>query len=219
MKKMIISFVTAVACNCSITQAQGIQADLSATKNFTVVNRRISVTKNEKKIMVHLDAQSGSGIAWLNNTNFITGTIEFNVKGKDVMQQSFVGIAFHGTSDAAYDCIYFRPFNFNSTDTARKSHSVQYISMPQYDWQYLREKFPNKYENALTNSINADSWFHAKVVVTANEIKVFVNNSTTPSLTVQPLNNYTTGKVGFWVGNGSDGDFSNLTIQENETIK
>ena len=166
-----------------------------------------------------LDAAEGAGVAWLKNIKFSTGTIEFDVKGRDVMQQSFVGIAFHGIDDSAYDCIYFRPFNFNATEAARKNHSVQYISMPQYDWSYLREKFPNKYENALTNFINADSWFHTKVVVTANEIKVFVNNSTTPSIAVQSLNHYTTGKVGFWVGNGSDGDFSNLIIQKNEAVK
>lgn len=216
MKTSHIYVIIVLSC-FSIAHAQS--PALSSASNFEMINRHISIGKPDGKNVVHLDAADGAGVAWLKNIKFSTGTIEFDVKGRDVMQQSFVGIAFHGTSDAAYDCIYFRPFNFNTPGAARKSHSVQYISMPQYDWQYLREKFPNKYENALTNSVDADVWFHAKVVVTANEIKVFVNNSTTPSLTVEPLNNYTKGKVGFWVGNGSDGDFSNLIIQKNERVK
>ena len=117
--------------------------------------------------------------------------------------------------DSTYDCIYFRPFNSNTTDTVRKRLAVQYISMPQYDWQYLRVKFPLKYEHSLTSRIDANSWFHAKVVVEANSIRVFINKDDEPSLTVIPLNNYSTGKIGFWVGNGSDGDFSNLTIKQN----
>ena len=145
---------------------------------------------------------------------FEKGTIEFDAKGKNVLQQSFVGIAFHGVNDTTYDAVYFRPFNFQSQDTLRKSHSVQYISSPQYDWSVLRDKYPGKYENGLTDNINADSWFHAKIVVDADNIKVFVNNNTKPSLIVKPLNNYTTGKIGFWVGNNSDGDFANFEIRQ-----
>ncbi len=188
--------------------------DISSVSNFKMINRNITIDKSHGKNIIHLDAAESAGIAWINNTNFTTGTIEFDVEGKDVMQQSFVGIAFHGTGDSAYDCIYFRPFNFNATDTARKNHSVQYISMPQYDWQYLREKFSGKYENVLTNSIDADSWFHAKIIVSVSSIEVFVNGNNKPSLTVKPLNNYSKGKIGFWVGNFSDGNFSNLIIKQ-----
>ena len=84
--------------------------------------------------------------------------------------------------------------------------------MPQYDWFYLREKFPDKYENALTKAVEANQWFHAKIVVSNEQIEVFVNNDDKQSLVVQPLTKNTTGKIGFWVGNNSDGDFANLTI-------
>jgi len=66
----------------------------------------------------------------------------------------------------------------------------------------------------LTNDISADSWFHAKIIVAADKIEVFVNNNPQPSLSVKPLNDYTTGKIGFWVGNNSDGDFANLEIKQ-----
>ncbi len=55
-----------------------------------------------------------AGIAWINDIRFSDGIIEFDVKGKNVLQQSFVGFAFHGSNDSTYDAVYFRPFNFKS---------------------------------------------------------------------------------------------------------
>ena len=167
------------------------------------------------KNAVHLDAKPGDGVAWINNITFEKGIIEFDVKGKNVLQQSFVGIAFHGLNDSTFDAIYFRPFNFQSRDVSRKNHSVQYVSLPQFDWSALREKYPGKYENSLLKALNPEGWFHAKVVVDATNIAVYVNDDKDPSLVVKPISNRTTGKIGFWVGNNSDGDFSNLTIRNN----
>jgi hypothetical protein len=39
-----------------------------------------------------------------------------------------------------------------------------------------------------------------------------VNGSEVPALTVELLNDRLKGKVGLWVGNGSDGWFRNLRI-------
>jgi len=205
---LLIVFSTCISVKTIAQQTVSLNKE-----NLAAYNRNITTTSNNGKTVVHLDNKANTGIAWINNVSFKQGILEFDVKGKDALQQSFVGIAFHGINDTGYDAIYFRPFNFNSPDANRKDHSVQYISMPQYDWSYLREKFPGKYENALTKPIEANSWFHAKVVVSADAIEVFVNGDNKPSLAVKPLNNYTTGKIGFWVGNNSDGDFSNLLIQ------
>ena len=72
----------------------------------------------------------GEGIAWLENYEFSDGTIEFNVRGENVFQKSFVGIAFHGVGETQFQAIYFRPFNFTAGDSLRKIHSVQYIAPP-----------------------------------------------------------------------------------------
>ena len=192
-----------------------IRPDLSNANRFHVVNREISITQNDnKKDVVHLNGLPNDGIAWINDLKFDKGVIEFDAKGKNVVQQSFIGIAFHGMNDTSFDAVYFRPFNFQSPDAIRKTHSVQYVSLPQFDWSVLREKYPGKYENGITDNIGADSWFHAKIIVDADKIEVFVNNNRQASLTVKPLNSYTTGKIGFWVGNNSDGDFTNLEIKQ-----
>jgi len=224
-KKISMMLVACIVCLClnNIAQAQIKKTEqitspeFFSSENFKVFNRNVTVSKDQnQKPVVHLDSKPGNGVAWVNNITFNTGIIEFDVKGRNLMQQSFVGIAFHGANDSSYDAVYFRPFNFQSADTTRKNHSVQYISMPQYDWSFLREKFPGKYENKLLNGVDPDSWFHAKIVVAKESITVFVNGADKPSLTVKPLNNYAMGNIGFWTGNNSDGDFKNLVIKKEQ---
>jgi len=97
-------------------------------KQIEVVNRNISLIQEGSRVGVHLDEKEGDGLAWLKNILFSNGTIEFDVKGKDVQGKSFVGLAFHGLDNSTYDAIYLRPFNFKTEDKLRKSHAVQYIS-------------------------------------------------------------------------------------------
>lgn len=184
---------------------------LLKSKEIAVVNRNASIAFNEGKFVLHLDAKLSSGMAWFDNKQFATGTIEFDVKGNNKRQGSFVGFAFHRTGEA-YDAIYFRPFNFHAASSVSRMHSVQYISIPGHDWNQLRQSAPGKYEHEIEYAPAADSWFHVKIAVTNANILVFVNNSEKPCLTVEKLNQRKTGGFGFWVGNGSDGDFANLKI-------
>jgi hypothetical protein len=154
---------------------------------------------------------SCAGIVWLKGITFSTGSIDLDIRGKDVFQQSFVGIAFHGIDTITYDGIYFRPFNFQSTDTLRRKHMVQYISQPDYPWDRLRKEHPLMFENGITPAPLAAGWFHAHIVVDKNEITVYVNHSKVPSLKVKKLNNRKDGMIGIWSSSLS-GDFANLEI-------
>ncbi|KAA2245326.1 hypothetical protein F0L74_05020 [Chitinophaga agrisoli] len=183
-------------------------ADLSV-QAVTAVNR---TADNPAMGELHLSECPNPGIAWLHHINFRKGTISFEVKGKDVLQRSFVGIAFQGVNDTTYDAVYFRPFNFRAQDPARKSHSVQYISLPAYDWPKLREEHPNQYEQPIEPPPAPDDWFQVRIVVNSPTVQVFVNNQPTPSLQVQQLSHHAGGKLGLWVGNNSAGNWRNLTI-------
>jgi hypothetical protein len=206
-------FASFLISNC-FCQDQVFKPDLSKQENFTTTNRQITLGNSNGEPSVHLDERPGDGVTWINGPSFGQGIIEFDVKGRNVMQQSFVGIAFHKQNDSSYDVVYFRPFNFQSSDSLRKKHCVQYVSLPQFDWFVLRDKFPGKYENSLKTTKDPDGWFHVKVVV-AKKISVYLDQDNEPSLVVTPLNRYSTGALGFWVGNGSNGDFANLTISDN----
>ena len=197
-----------------LAQSKLQKPDLSTKTNLQAVNREATVSKDAKgNAVVHLDAKPGAGVVWITNLTFTTGTIEFDIKGKDKLQESFVGIAFHGQNDSTYEAVYFRPFNFQAADPVRKSHGVQYISLPKYDWSYLRDTYPDKYEHSLLSKVDPNGWFHVRIVVSSDAIKAFVNADPEPSLTVKPLVPLVAGKLGFWVGNNSDGDFANLVIK------
>ena len=58
-----------------------------------------------------------------------------------------------------------------------------------------------------------NNWFHARIEIKSPEIKVFVNNSKTPSLIVQQLSNRKEGKLGLWI-DSKDGWFKNVVISE-----
>jgi hypothetical protein len=68
----------------------------------------------------------------------------------------------------------------------------------------------------VLNAPDPNSWFHVKLVIDNGSIKAFLNNNPDPVLQVQSLSKLTGGKVGFWVGNGSKGSFSNLVIKASQ---
>jgi hypothetical protein len=128
------------------------------------------------------------------------------------LQQSFVGFAFHYRDEKTYEAVYFRPFNFANPDTARRWRAVQYIAMPDYPWEKLRETFPGKYENKVNPVPDPNGWFHVKIIVEGKKVSAYVNDAEKPSLEVEKLNNTVKGGVALWVGNNSGGSFANLTI-------
>jgi len=186
--------------------------NLAENNKLEVFNRKVSTfTENDKK-GIRFSKNENDGVAWLNGVEFSNGTVELDIQGKDIFQQSFVGIAFHGTDNKTFDAVYFRPFNFQSTDPVRKIHAVQYVAYPDYPWQILREKFNGKFEKAVIPTPNGTEWFHVKITIKYPIVTVFVNGNQEPSLTIEKLNTRKTGKIGIWVGNNSDGDFANLQI-------
>jgi len=216
MRKIIIPCLLLFFSLSSLAQIKAVIPDLSEKDNLTPVNRQFTLSAGKVgKTTVHLNAADGPGVVWINDLTFSTGSIEFDVKGKDVLQESFVGIAFHGMNDSTYEGVYLRPFNFQASDTLRKKHAVQYIALPKFDWPYLRETYPDKYEHPLLAPIDPNDWFHVKIIVDKHKIRAFVNSDAKACLSVEPLTGNLSGKIGFWVGNHSDGDFTNLVVKQN----
>ncbi|MEP6949047.1 MAG: hypothetical protein ABI863_07235 [Ginsengibacter sp.] len=58
-------------------------------------------------------AISTNGILWLKDVSFSDGTIDVDLRGKNVLLQSFMGIVFHAWDTLAYDVVYFCPFRFH----------------------------------------------------------------------------------------------------------
>lgn len=185
------------------------------SEGWSLFNRAANIIETDGQSTVEFNAQQGDGIARLENFEFTNGIIEVDIKGKDVRGRSFIGIAFRVVDDLTYDAVYFRPFNFQSDDSLRKSHCVQYISHPNFTWSKLRREFTGKYENFIDSAPDPNSFFHIKIVVEKPKVSVYVNKNEQPSLVVEELTGRKGGSIGLWIGNNSDGAFKNLKVIKN----
>jgi hypothetical protein len=177
-----------------------------------VYNRELSLIDEPAHAGIRLSKDYGEGVAWLKGVEFSNGVIEFDVRGENVKQHSFVGIAFHGANDSTFDAIYLRPFRFRETADSSRSHSIQYVSLPEHTWRVLRAKFPGVYEHSIDPSPDPNAWVHVRMVVRGETITTFINGAKEPCLMVKKMTKLRTGRVGFYVADTSGGDFANITI-------
>jgi hypothetical protein len=180
------------------------------SQKLRVVNR--TATRIEDRNGVRMSRASGDGVAWLEGSDFQSGTIEVDVRGREFMGQSFVGVAFHRKDDKTYEAVYVRPFNFRASDPVRKQHAVQYITLPAFDYDRLRKDFPEEFENPVDASLGPTEWVKLRVVVKGGRLQIYVGPVNEATLEVRKLGELYGGQVGLWVGNDSGGDFANLLI-------
>jgi hypothetical protein len=103
-------------------------AALADGKSLKLFNRTARLVDGART-GARLNAAAGDGVAFLPGIDFANGTIEFDVLGKDVAQQSFVGVAFHGANENAFDTIYFRP---STSELLTRSATVTKSNTPHY---------------------------------------------------------------------------------------
>lgn len=185
---------------------------ITTGEGWEIVNRSATVALEDGRPVVTLDARPGDGAAWLKDVQFDNGTIEVSLRGKNVQQRSFLGIAFRGVDDETYDAIYFRPFNFLADNALSRSHHVQYISHPENTWFKLREEHTGVYEAEIPDPPDPNGFFKARIEIAKPQIRVYVNDAPEPCLVVNELSDRTGGRIGLWVGNNSDGSFADLVL-------
>jgi hypothetical protein len=210
VSRSAVGSLLALVAASAVTVDAGAQS--TAPPIARTVNRTHTVTQENGRSIVRLDAKPGSGFAIVQGAPFGEGTIEVDVRGEDVQQQSFVGIAFAIQNDSTYEAVYLRPFNFRTPDTARAKRAVQYISVPAWDWPRLRSETPGKYEQPVRPIPDPSGWVPLRLVVTRAQVSVYANGGAEPDLVVQRLGDVKAGPVAFWVGNNSRGDFAKLKV-------
>jgi hypothetical protein len=196
-------------------------ADGQVAPDLAALARRGELRADARQVVELAEgARSGARVSaapaepaiWLPGLDFATGTIELDVRGKDISGGSFLGIAFSGVNDSTFEAVYVRPFNFRATDPARMAHSVQYISLPTYTWQKLRSERPEVFENPVNPAPDPNDWVRLRVVVEESRVQVFVGEGAEPDLVVDRLGDGAGRRVGLWVGYNSEGDFANMRI-------
>jgi hypothetical protein len=208
----IVSNARSVAAIAAAAAPQQIDlAERLTAGKLRAVNREVTALKGDRR-GVHLDERAGSGVVWIDGTDFGQGTIEIDVRGRDVVDKSYLGLAFHRKDDDAYESVYLRPFNFRIDNPLRKQHAVQYIVLPDFDWPVLRQKFPEEFENPVDPSVAPAEWVSLRVVAAGAKVQIYAGAVKSPTLEVRKLGSLDRGMIGLWVGNNSDGDFANLRM-------
>jgi hypothetical protein len=189
--------------------------EVPAQHGWKLINRDAAPIDCRGSPAVRLQGRGETGYARLENVTFGEGEIEFDARGKDIVQGSFLGLAFHGTDANSYEAVYFRPFNFRHPEPTRRLHAVQYVSHPQFTWDRLRAEKPGEFEKPIAGAPAADDWFHVRLVIADSRVKVYVNRAAEPSLDVPELGTPRQGWVALWVS-VADGDFANLRLNPAE---
>src|SRR6476660_102504 len=109
----------------AVAMLAGLQGNAIAQSTSTppaivrTVNRTQTVAQENGRAIIRLDAKANDGFAIVQGPAFSEGTIDLLVRGEDVAQQSFVGVAWNIQNDSTYEAVYLRPFNFRTPDSAR----------------------------------------------------------------------------------------------------
>jgi len=204
-----------IALHCFLFGQQKQMIELAALyreAKLESANREIEIVPSGSGDYLKIIENKKEGIAWLPVEDFKDGTIEIEMRGKDVFQRSFIGIAFHGAGDNDYDAVYCRPFNFFASEPVRRIHAVQYVSHPDFTWERLREERNAVFEKEIINPPDPNDWFVMKLVIDGKTVKAYINNESHPSLTVEKLNDQTSGKIGLFTADSSGGDFKAIKI-------
>jgi hypothetical protein len=112
----------------------------------------------------------------------------------------------------SYEAVYVRPFNFRTSDPARRQNAVQYMAPPDFDWPVLRQRFPGEFERPVHPGVSPTDWMPLHLSVSTRGVGVSVGFVANITLTARKLGSSDRGQIGLWVGNNSDGDFRNLRV-------
>ena len=195
-------------------------------KNFTPTNTFINFTEidGKKAVRVIMDPNvkldDEPTYARLVGADFQNGTIAVQVLSRLLPDapshaRGFIGVAFRiDEKDAKFESIYIRPTNGRVEDAFRHKHATQYFSYPDYKYGRLRIECPEKYETSADIGLN--EWIDLKIEVAGETANLYINGSEQPVLRVSDLIHGADahGGIGLWVGIGTEGYFSGLTIEK-----
>ncbi len=175
------------------------------------------VTYQGKEATRLVDREGRGGLAVLKNVVFKDGTIEVELAGRpstgaSAAARGFVGIAFRVQGGGEkFENIYLRPTNGRADDMARRNHSTQYASEPDWGWERLRKESPGIYESYV--DLEPGAWTKYKIVVKGTRAELYVHGAAQPCLIVKDLKlGEVSGGIALWIGPGTEAHFANLKV-------
>jgi hypothetical protein len=200
----------------------------AAQSSDQLVPHRVKVEsveyKGKRAIKVVEDGQVGNGEAYavVKGAPFHNGTIEVEMAGQPAKAagegaRGFIGVAFR-IRDGRFEYIYLRPTNGRAEDQVRRNHSTQYSSFPDFDFARSRKEAPEKYESYV--DLEPGVWTRVRITVQGTTARLYVHGAAQPTLIVNDLKlGDSSGDVALWIGPGTEGHFTGLSIKPESTTK
>jgi len=166
---------------------------------------------------------TGERLVILSKTEFQDGVIEIELTGEPGANageaaRGFVGVAFRVSPDAAkdvpeYECFFLRPTNGRADDQARRNHSTQYMSLPDFPWNCLRQEFTGQYESYV--DLEPGEWTKVKIEARGDKARLYVHGAPQPVLVVNDLKHgQSRGQIALWIGPGTVAHFADLRVSK-----
>lgn len=203
--------------------ATGVTIPLDSIDGLKLVNVQAeAVTYQGRKAIRVVETPAGrekeaSTLVLLPGTEMEDGVIEIEVAGKPAPgappdSRGFIGVVFRVAPDTSkYEGLYIRPTNGRAEDQLRRNRSTQYFSYPEFPWHRLRKEAPGQYESYA--DLVPGEWTRMRIEVAGEKARLYVNGAEQPSLVVNDLKlGKGKGAVGLWVGQGTEGYFTNLRV-------
>jgi hypothetical protein len=204
----------------ALTWALPCSATAQSVDRLTPHNVKVTAVDYQGKHAVRIvedgTVANGEAYALVTGPEFHDGTIEVEMAGRPAAgaaegARGFIGIAFR-LRDGRFEYIYLRPTNGRADDQVRRNHSTQYSSFPDFDFARSRKEAPEKYESYV--DLEPGAWTPVRVVVQGRTARLFVHGAAQPSLIVNDLKlGDASGAVALWIGPGTEGYFTGLTIR------
>jgi hypothetical protein len=201
--------------------SQVIKLDKNTLETSQVLMSVEKIMGKDAVKVIHDSTVKGSDqptYARLKSIAFKNGTIEVSLLSRllpnaPAFARGFIGVAFRiNDNNSKFESFYVRPTNGRIDDPVRKIHATQYFSFPDYSFDRLRKDAPGKYESAADIGLN--EWIKLTIVVKDAQAKLYINDNKEPALVVNDLKHgaNTSGTVGLWVGEWTEGFFSDVRI-------
>ncbi len=129
------------------------------------------------------------GVYAAHGIDIANGTVSMDVAMHG--QRGFVGIVFRHQSNADYELVYLRPHKSRLPDALQYTPAINGMT----GWQLYTDDYTAAVEFPLNR------WVNVTVEFSGREASVYVDNASTPALTVDLKSPNASGSIGVWGGN------------------
>lgn len=141
------------------------------------------------------------GVALATGVEFREGTIEYDMATP--RGGNFMGAVFHATSPENSEVVFFRPGQSGTMEAVQYAPALNGVAAA---WQIYHGDDAN-----AAASLAFDTWVHVRIDVSGATARLYLDNDTTPALTIPRLAGVGGSSVGVWTGYyGRGAYFSNI---------